>query len=442
MPISVAIVGSGPAGFYTAEALVKTLDGGVAVDIVERLPTPFGLIRAGVAPDHQTTKKVARSFEKTAHRPEIRYFGNVEVGRDLTLAELQETHDAVVLAVGAPFDRALGIPGEDKVGVIGSAAFVGWYNAHPDFADLDPRLNTEAVAVIGNGNVAIDIARVLVKTAAEMADSDIPEYAQRAIERAPVKDVYLFGRRGPIEAKFTNVELREMGVLDDCAPVVDAAQLPDAAGEMSDRDRRLKEKNLATLQEFATQDVGERRKRVHFRFFTSPVEILGGETVEGLRLEKTRLEGGRAVGTGETFEIACGLVIPAVGYRSVAVAGAPFDEANAVVPSDDGRVAPGLYAVGWIKRGPSGVIATNRPDGVAVAEYIRDDIGNGTKPGRAALERLLEERGAQVVGFADWKKIEEAEEAGAGAPAPRRKFFRIADMLKVVGTGATRRSAD
>ncbi|MDP6602898.1 MAG: FAD-dependent oxidoreductase [Rhodospirillales bacterium] len=442
MPISVAIVGSGPAGFYTAEALVKTLDGGVAVDIVERLPTPFGLIRAGVAPDHQTTKKVARSFEKTAHRPEIRYFGNVEVGRDLTLAELQETHDAVVLAVGAPFDRALGIPGEDKVGVIGSAAFVGWYNAHPDFADLDPRLNTEAVAVIGNGNVAIDIARVLVKTAAEMADSDIPEYAQRAIERAPVKDVYLFGRRGPIEAKFTNVELREMGVLDDCAPVVDAAQLPDAVGEMSDRDRRLKEKNLATLQEFATQDVGERRKRVHFRFFTSPVEILGGETVEGLRLEKTRLEGGRAVGTGETFEIACGLVIPAVGYRSVAVAGAPFDEANAVVPSDDGRVAPGLYAVGWIKRGPSGVIATNRPDGVAVAEYIRDDIGNGTKPGRAALERLLEERGAQVVGFADWKKIEEAEEAGAGAPAPRRKFFRIADMLKVVGTGATRRSAD
>ena len=197
MPISVAIVGSGPAGFYTAEALVKALDGEVAVDILERLPTPFGLIRAGVAPDHQTTKKVSRSFEKTAHRPEVRYFGNVEVGRDLTLAELQRSYDAVVLAVGAPFDRALGIPGEDKVGVIGSAAFVGWYNAHPDFADLEPDLNTEAVAVIGNGNVAIDVARVLVKTVGEMAESDIPEYAQRAIERAPVTDVHLFGRRGP-----------------------------------------------------------------------------------------------------------------------------------------------------------------------------------------------------------------------------------------------------
>ena len=442
MPISVAIVGSGPAGFYTAEALVKTLDGEVAVDILERLPTPFGLIRAGVAPDHQTTKKVSRSFEKTAHRPEVRYFGNVEVGRDLTLAELQRSYDAVVLAVGAPFDRALGIPGEDKMGVIGSAAFVGWYNAHPDFGDLEPDLNTEAVAVIGNGNVAIDVARVLVKTVGEMAESDIPEYAQRAIERAPITDVYMFGRRGPVEAKFTNVELREMGVLEDCAPVVEAAQLPDVVGEMSDRDRRLKEKNLATLQEFATQDAGKRAKRVHFRFFASPVEILGTDRVEGLRLEKTRLEGGRARGTGETFEIACGLVIPAVGYRSVALDGAPFDPANAIVPSEDGRVAPGLYAVGWIKRGPTGVIATNRPDGVAVAEHIRADIGGGSKPGRAALERLLEERGAHVVGYADWKRIEEAEEAGAGAPAPRRKFSRIADMLKVAHAGEARRSAD
>ncbi len=442
MPISVAIVGSGPAGFYTAEALVKTLDGEVAVDILERLPTPFGLIRAGVAPDHQTTKKVSRSFEKTAHRPEVRYFGNVEVGRDLALAELQGTHDAVVLAVGSPFDRALGIPGEDKVGVIGSAAFVGWYNAHPDFADLEPDLNTEAVAVIGNGNVAIDVARVLVKTAGEMAESDIPEYAQRAIERAPVTDVHLFGRRGPLEAKFTNVELREMGRLEDCAPVIDAAQLPDAVGEMSDRDRRLKGKNLATLQEFATQEAGKRAKRVHFTFFASPVEILGTDRVEGLRLEKTRLEGGRARGTGETFEIACGLVIPAVGYRSVALDGAPFDAANAIVPSEDGRVAPGLYAVGWIKRGPTGVIATNRPDGVAVAEHIRADIGGGSKPGRAALERLLEERGAQVVGYADWKRIEQAEEAGAGAPAPRRKLFRIADMLSVARAGDARRSAD
>lgn len=433
MTVSVAIIGTGPAGFYTADALIKK---GVdcRIDLIDRLPTPYGLIRFGVAPDHQTTKKVSRAFEKTAVAEACRFFGNVEVGRDVSLAEMREMYDAVVLAVGAGHDRLAGIPGEDKKGVIGSATFVGWYNAHPDLRHLDPDLNTRNVVVIGNGNVAIDIARVLVKTREEMADSDLPEYATAAIEASPITDVYMMGRRGPIEAKFTNVELREMGELKNAVPLVDAAQLPDEVGDLDNpRDQRLKEKNLATLKEFAKFKVADAAKHVHFGFYANPVEILGGDHVEGLRLEKTKVEEGRAVGTGEFFEIECGLVIPAVGYRSLPVADVPFDDKKSIVVHDDGRVAPGLYAVGWVKRGPSGVISTNRPDGVAAAEHIAEDCGAGGKPGRTALSALLAERGIRVVDFDDWKKIESAEIAAAEGPAPRRKFETLTEMLDVLG---------
>lgn len=433
MTVSVAIIGTGPAGFYTADALIKK---GVdcTIDLIDRLPTPYGLIRFGVAPDHQTTKKVSRAFEKTAVAEACRFFGNVEVGRDVSLAEMREMYDAVVLAVGAGHDRLAGIPGEDKKGVIGSATFVGWYNAHPDLRHLDPDLNTRNVVVIGNGNVAIDIARVLVKTREEMADSDLPEYATAAIEASPITDVYMMGRRGPIEAKFTNVELREMGELKNAVPLVDAAQLPDEVGDLDNpRDQRLKEKNLATLKEFTKFKVADAAKHVHFGFYANPVEILGGDHVEGLRLEKTKVEEGRAVGTGEFFEIECGLVIPAVGYRSLPVADVPFDDKKSIVVHDDGRVAPGLYAVGWVKRGPSGVISTNRPDGVAAAEHIAEDCGAGGKPGRTALSALLAERGIRVVDFDDWKKIESAEIAAAEGPAPRRKFETLTEMLDVLG---------
>ena len=222
MALSVAIIGSGPGGFYTAEALVK-LDPDCEVDIIDELPTPFGLIRAGVAPDHQTTKKVQKTFGRTALEPQIRFFGNVKVGRDISINELKEMYDAVILAVGSPVDKPLGIPGEDKKGVIGAAALVGWYNGHPDFVDLDPDLDTKAVAVIGNGNVAIDIARVFAKTDAEMAETDIPDYAWNAIRNSPLTDIYMFGRRGPVEASFTNVELREMGHLQNAAAIIDPA---------------------------------------------------------------------------------------------------------------------------------------------------------------------------------------------------------------------------
>ena len=430
MSLSVAIIGAGPAGFYTADAFLKQ-DKGHRIDIVERLPTPYGLIRFGVAPDHQTTKRVVRQFQRIALSENVRYFGNVSVGRDVALDELRAMYDAVVLTVGAGSDKPLGVAGDDKRGVLGSAAFVGWYNAHPDFRALDPDLNVEAAVVIGNGNVAIDVVRLLVKTPDETAASDLADYAARAIHDSRLADVYLVGRRGPVDAKFTNVELREMGELRDAALVVDAQQLPDDVGDLPQgRERRIKEKNLASLRDFASMSGAWKSRRAHFLFYASPVEILGGDRVEGVRFERTRVEDGRAVGTGDFFDIPCGLVIAAVGYRSDPVAGAPFDVRSATVPNDDGRVAPGLYAAGWIKRGPIGVIGTNRPDAVAVAARVAEDFPQGgAKPGRGAFESMLVTRGVRVVSFDDWLALDAAEVAGAVAPAPRRKFDSIEAML-------------
>ena len=439
MPLSVAIIGAGPAGFYTADALLKQ-DAGHRIDMIERLPTPYGLIRFGVAPDHQTTKRVVRQFQRIALNEGVRYFGNVAVGRDVALDELRDIYDVVVLTLGAGNDRPLGVPGEDKAGVVGSAAFVGWYNAHPDLRNLDPDLNVEAAVVIGNGNVAIDVARVLVKTPAETAESDLADYAGRAIHGSPLVDVYCVGRRGPVDAKFTNVELREMGELRDAAVVVDPDQLPDDVGDLPEgRERRIREKNLASLQAFVSTAAGERSRRVHFVFYASPVEILGGDRVAGVRFERTRVEEGRAVGTGAFFDIPCGLVIAAVGYRSDPVPGAPFDERNATVPNDDGRVAPGLYAAGWIKRGPSGVIGTNRPDAVAVAARVAEDFPDGgAKPGRQAFDELLRARGVRVVSFDDWLALDAAEIALAVPPAPRRKFDSVEAMLAHLDDHASR----
>ena len=429
MPINVAVIGSGPSGFYTVDALRKS-DKDVRVDIIERLPTPFGLIRGGVAPDHQTTKKVARVYEKTALADGVAYYGNVEVGRDVSLEELKEMYDAIVLAVGAPRDRKLGIPGEDKIGVFGSADFVGWYNGHPDFTDLEPDLNTDTVVVIGNGNVAVDAARVLVKTEEEMTDTDIADHAADAIQASPISDVYMVGRRGPIEAKFTNVELREMGKLDNCTPVIDPSILPETVeGEWSDRDQRLKDRNLATMKEFPAVDPSGKAKRCHFTFYAKPIEILGGDKVEGIRMEHTKVEDGRSVGTGEFFDIECGLVIPAIGYFSEPFPGVPFNEDWGIVEHEEGRVGDGVYAVGWIKRGPTGVIGSNKPDGDTAATQILEDVGDGTKPGRETLDALLAERNVRVVTYQDWQAINDAEIANAKPGAPRRKFVTVDAMV-------------
>ena len=432
MPLSVAIVGSGPSGFYTVAALLK-LAPDSHIDIIERLPTPFGLIRGGVAPDHQKTKNVWRAYDKSARQENVAFFGNVEVGRDVTIDELREMYDAVVIAVGSPLDRPLGVPGEDKKGVFGAASFVGWYNGHPDFRDLNPDLDIGAAVVIGNGNVAIDCARVLGKTAAEMASTDLSDHAAKAIHTSPLKDIYLCGRRGPGDAKFTNVELREMGELTDCAPVVDAAQLEGGVpDDLDDRDRRLRERNLETLRDFTTKSADGKKKRIHFMFYANPVEVLGGERVESIRMEKTEVRDGRAVGTGAFFDIPCGLVIAAIGYSGTPFPGLPFDAKHGVLVHDNGRVGNGVYAVGWIKRGPTGVIGTNKHDGDLAAEQIVEDARPGAAPGRVGLEKHLEGKGVRWLSYEDWQKIDEAEIANAPAGAPRRKFATIAEMLEVL----------
>ncbi len=432
MPLNVAVIGSGPSGFYTVAALLKAAPD-CRIDIIERLPTPYGLIRGGVAPDHQKTKNVWRAYDRSAQQSGVRYYGNVEVGRDVTIDELRQMYDAVVLAVGSPRDRNLGIPGEDKKGVFGAASFVGWYNGHPDFRDLDPDLDIKAAVVVGNGNVAIDCARVLAKTPAEMATTDLTDYAAEAIHNSPLTDIYMCGRRGPGDAKFTNVELREMGELADCAPVLDAKQLEEGVpADLDDRDRRLRERNMETLREFTTMEASGRKKRMHFLFYTNPVEVLGGDRVEAIRMERTAVKDGRAVGTGVYFDIPCGLVIAAIGYSGDPFPGVPFDEKRGVVVHQDGRIGNGLYAVGWIKRGPTGVIGTNKHDGDRAAEQILEDVRPAGKPGREKLEAHLRDKGVRWVSYTDWKKIDEKEIASAPSGAPRRKFSRVAEMLALL----------
>jgi ferredoxin--NADP+ reductase len=442
MTHNVAIIGAGPSGFYTIEALLKA-DPTARVDLIEALPTPFGLIRFGVAPDHQNTKRVTRAYERALGGERVRYFGNVQIGRDLSLKELRGMYDAVVLAVGAPHDRRLNVPGGDKAGVYGSAEFVSWYNGHPYFRDLNPNLDTDSVVVIGNGNVALDVARVLVKTPHEMASSDLPTYAAKAIHNAPIRQVHVFGRRGPVEAKFSNLELRELGRLEDAVPVVDPDDLPDSLPEgLSPRDHRVKGKNLDTLRAFAALEAKGRRKRLHFGFFAKPVAVLGGTRVEAVRMEHTRLDAGRAVGTGVFFEVPCGAVIAAVGYRAKPLEGVPLDEQRGIVANRDGRVAKGLYVVGWAKRGPSGVIGTNKPDGDLIAKQILADLPNGAKSSGPPLEELLEERGIRWVSFEDWMAIDAAERAAAPGEAPRRKLIEVEDMLAVLdGDSQAKRSA-
>ncbi len=437
MTISVAIVGTGPSGFYAAQALLeKGVD--CRIDLIDTLPTPFGLIRGGVAPDHQHTKRITRTYEEIAAQPTVNFYGNVEAGRDISILELRSLYDAVVLAIGMPMDRGLDLIGGAKKGVYGAAEFVGWYNGHPAYRQLNPLLDDKRVAVIGNGNVALDIGRVLCKTRDEMAKTDIPGYAVEAIQGSPITDIYIFGRRGPAEAKFTNVELREIGQLADCAPMVDPEEIPDEIpGEMSDRDRRLRMRNIETFRSFAAMDPAGKRKRLHFCFRSMPAQILGNDRVEGLRLQRTIVENGEAVGTGQYYDVPCGAVIAAIGYRMGPLQGVPMDIRRGVVINNDGRVASGLYVVGWARRGPTGVISSNKPDGDAAAAHIAADIAKPEKPGRAAFEEHLRARGVRWVTFEDWKFIDEAEVAAAQEGAPRKKFVDVEAMIGLIEKGRT-----
>lgn len=427
--LNIAIVGAGPAGFYAAEAALKTFGGAARVDIIDRLPTPYGLIRAGVAPDHQSIKAVVKRYAATALREGVRYLGNVMVGRDVSVEALCALYDAVVLSVGAPEDRRLGIEGDDLPGVLGSAAFVGWYNGHPDFADLAVPLDHHGVAVIGNGNVAIDCARVLAKTTAELATSDIAQHALMALEQSAVRDVHIIGRRGPHQASFTTKEAGELGHLARARAVVKAADLPpeaeDAALEPGHR------KMVGHLRSFAGASDVSKPVTINFEFFRRPVAVEGKGRVERLIVETTRLEDGRAIGTGELHAIPCGLVIAAIGYKTTPLAGAVFSDAlGRFVCDAAGRIKPGLYASGWARRGPSGTIGTNRPDGFSVVETVAADlpVGKGGTGGEG-LDALLAARGVQVTGFDDWLRLDAAEVARARPGAPREKIVQLEDML-------------
>lgn len=415
----IAIVGSGPSGLFCADALLRQRPD-LKIDVFDRLPTPYGLVRFGVAPDHQGTKAVTRQFDRLFAGGNVRFLGHVQVGRDLPLADLRNHYDAVVLALGAHADRPLGIPGEALPGRYGSMAFVGWYNGHPDFRDLEPLLDRPGVAVIGMGNVAIDIVRVLGKTKAEMASSDLTAHAAGMITTAPFTDLYILGRRGPVEASFTSAELAELGRLERVRPVVKKSDLPDAlpAG-LDPNEARVKEKNLAILHDFAARE-DDKPIRLHFLFNAVPEAITGSSRVEGLKIRG-----------GATLDV--GTVISAIGYRTAADGDLPQSDARGVIANTDGRIEPGLYVVGWAKRGPSGTIPTNRAESKTVADLLLADYATDTTPARegsAALDAWLKSRGVPVMDWACWKRIEAAETASAMPGSPRAKLAAWEELRK------------
>lgn len=428
----IAIIGSGPAGYYTAEACQKQFGETVRIDIIDRLPVPYGLIRTGVAPDHQSIKGVARRYEAVALSGNVRFVGNVLVGEDIAIDELLGLYDAVVLATGAPDDRRLGIPGDDLPGVIGSAAFVGWYNGHPDFAALSPPLFGPGAVVVGAGNVALDVARILAKAPEEFAGSDIVGHALEELHGATHEKITILSRRGPHQIAMTPKELGELGQLSRAVPRVDPADLPSRDADAA-LDPGLR-KSVGHLRDFAVARP-DAAITIDFDFFARPVAIEGEGRVERVIVERTRVdEFGRAADTGETYVIPASLVVSCIGYRTPPIAGVPYDETLGRFANEEGRIAPGLYAVGWARRGPSGTIGTNRPDGFLAAETIAADIGEGGgKVGRAGLDALLEARKIDIVTFRDWQKIEAAETARARPGAPREKFASIAEMMSALG---------
>jgi ferredoxin--NADP+ reductase len=426
----VAVVGSGPAGFYAAGALLSA-DPPVEVDMIERLPTPWGLVRLGVAPDHPKLKTVSRAFERIADQAGFRFLGNVEVGRDLKHEDLVRLYDAVIYAVGAQTDRRLGIPGEDLPGSWAATELVAWYNGHPDYQRLEFDLSVERAVVIGNGNVALDVARMLALTQEELAPTDATDASIAAIASSAIREIVVVGRRGPAEAAFTTPELQEMGELAGADVVVDPADLEGAEPRGTNAER-----NLAVLQGFAGREPEGKPRRVVFRFYHSPVAILGEERVEGVELVRNELDANeRAVPTDERETLPCGLVFRSVGYHGVELPGVVFDVRSGTIPNEGGRVEPGVYVAGWIKRGPTGVIGTNKKDAAETVETLLEDAAAGRlepKPdaSAAAVDALLVERGVRVVEYAGWTAIDEAERgAGETLGRPRIKLCSWDELL-------------
>ncbi|MDP9168824.1 MAG: FAD-dependent oxidoreductase [Actinomycetota bacterium] len=449
-PYHVAIVGSGPSGYFAAASLLKFADAtegsdapkDVRVDMLEMLPTPWGLVRSGVAPDHPKIKTISTQFEKIAMDPRFRFFGNIRVGEHVQAVELADRYDAVVYAVGAQADRPLGIPGEDLPGSVAAVDFVGWYNAHPHFEEMSPDLSTGRAVVVGNGNVALDVARILVSDPDALADTDIADHALASLHARGVEEVVVLGRRGPLQATFTTLELRELGDLEAMADVdviVDPADVADISDDDLEAAGKTVKQNVKVLRGYAEKGTRGATRRIVFRFRTSPIEIRGEERVESIVLGRNELvdDGGRLVAkdTGVREELPVQLVVRAVGYRGVPTPGLPFDERSGTIPHTDGRIdgSRNEYVVGWIKRGPSGVIGSNKKDSAATVDTLVADL-EAAVPDAArddTLEWLLSRQPALVTND-HWKLIDD-HERNTGGPTgrPRVKLASVAEMLRI-----------
>ncbi|MGE0269298.1 MAG: FAD-dependent oxidoreductase [Candidatus Omnitrophota bacterium] len=447
-PLRVAIVGSGPSGFYAAEALAKS-DKKIKIDFFDRLPAPFGLVRYGVAPDHAKIKNVIKVYEKTAERENVEFFLNVTVGRDISVTDLKKFYDAILFTCGAETDRKLGIPGEDLEGSHTATEFVAWYNGRPEYRDRVFDLSGKRAVIIGQGNVAMDVCRILAKSVEELQTTDIAEHALEALKKSKIEEIHMIGRRGPAQSAFTPVEIREFGELTHCDPVVEPADMnisEISQQELADPGNAPKKKNFEILKGFSERGQGDKPKKFYCHFQKSPVELKGAGRIEKVILEKNSLSGEagnqKARGTGKKIEQPCDIFFRSVGYRGIPLEGVPFDEKNGVFENaagritDKGAVVQGLYCAGWIKRGPSGVIGTNKPDSEETVQKILEDTGSLTpcvNPNSSELLNFLKNKGVKVVRFADWKKIDAAEIAnGQKTGKPREKFVKVEDMLAVL----------
>ncbi|MEZ4636601.1 MAG: FAD-dependent oxidoreductase [Caldilineaceae bacterium] len=449
-PLRIAIVGAGPSGFYAAGALLQQKDYHVSIDIFDRLPTPYGLVRYGVAPDHQKIKSVIKVYERTMADPRVRYFGNVDLGSDLTQPELKQHYDQIIYAVGALSDRRLNIPGEDLPGSFSATEFVAWYNGHPDFVDYDVDLSVESAIVVGVGNVAMDVTRILAKSVAELAKTDIADHALEKLAHSNVKHIHIVARRGPVQAKFTNPEIKELGELELADVIVKPEDLVlDAASEAELAADRTTQRNIETMREFAERGVTGKPRQIHFHFLRSPVEIYGDGKVTGVRMEKNVLvpKGDNYIaseGIGEFEDLPVGLVFRAVGYRSVPIPGVPFYDRWGLIPNEGGRVTathkgevvPGEYVAGWAKRGPTGIIGTNKPDAVETVNLMLEDVPHLTPAADddpSIIVKLLESRNVDYINFIDWQFLDKVEvERGAPQGRPRVKITDVDEMLDLV----------
>jgi ferredoxin/flavodoxin---NADP+ reductase len=456
-PLRVAIIGAGPTGFYTAEHLFKQTDYVVEVDMFERLPVPFGLVRYGVAPDHQKIKSVTAVYDRIAQKPRFRFFGNVQIGRDISVADLRRFYHQIVYTTGAETDRQLGIPGEELRGSLPATEFVAWYNGHPDYVDYDVDLTQENVAVVGVGNVAMDVARILCRTPEELATTDISELALEKLRHSQVKNVYILGRRGPAQAAFTTPEIKELGEMADADIYVvpDEAELDPLSQEaLADGSDRATLKKVEVIQSYAGRPFSGKSRRLTLRFLVSPVELIGDETgqIVKMRLVKNKLEKTssgslRPKATDEFEELPIGLVFRSIGYRGVPIPEVPFYDSWGVILNQEGRVLDaetreplvGQYTGGWIKRGPSGVIGTNKPDALETVQHMLEDAAAGQllqpeQPEAAAVAAFIAEKQPQFFSYADWQKLDALEvERGAAIGRPRLKFTSVPEMLTAVG---------